>query len=92
MLYYYIMVDPDKHNHCKVGITKDPNQRIRAYRTSNPEIYFSKIYKLPHRIHERKILDLFKDICKVRSEYIHCCPTIAQNIIEGYFTDHNIDY
>ena len=36
MLYYYIMVDPDKPDKCKLGITTDPGSRIKAYK-SEPE-------------------------------------------------------
>lgn len=92
MLYYYIMIDPDKSHRCKVGITKDPKQRLRAYRTSNPAVYFSVVYKIPCSLHERKLLDLLRDVCVVRSEYIHYDPSLVQNIVEGYFTDNGISY
>lgn len=90
MLYYYIMVDPDKKNRCKLGITKNPAQRLKAYRTSNPDCYFLQTYVLPDKKHERQILDLFADVCMVRSEYVHCNPDLAQTIIEGYFSDNDI--
>ena len=40
MLYYYIMVDPDKPDKCKLGITTDPSSRIKAYKTAAPNCYF----------------------------------------------------
>lgn len=92
MIYYYILVDPDKTNKCKLGITKNPEQRIRPYRTSNPDCYFHKIYTIDSKYHEKAILAIIKNIFTVKSEYIHGSPNIVQNIIEGYFDDHDIDY
>lgn len=92
MLFLYILVDPDKPMKCKVGITKNPEQRIRPYRTSNPDCYFSVVYEIPDKIHEKYILELVKSIFTVKSEYIHGSPKIIQNVIEGYFDDREIDY
>jgi hypothetical protein len=89
---YYILIDPHKTDYCKVGITKNPEQRIKAYRTAAPDCYFKKLYNIPDKIHERRILDLLKDTVRVNREYIHCHPTIVQNIIEGYFDDTGITY
>ena len=86
------MVDPDKPNKCKVGITKDPSQRIRSYKTANPGCYFAAVYKDIDKYHEKRILDLLKDVAKVQSEYIHYHPRMVQNIVEGYFVDNNIEY
>lgn len=92
MIYYYILVDPDKPNRTKLGITKDPRQRIRAYRTAAPNCYYLETYKLPHKRHERKILELLKEVARVQSEYVHCNPSIVRNIVECYFEDNNIAY
>ena len=89
---YYILVDPDKPNKCKLGITKNEKQRIRAYRTAAPQCYYYSIYDNVEKIHEKKILDLLKDRFIVDREYIHCHPKIVQRIIEGYFTDKDIDF
>ncbi|UOK16772.1 hypothetical protein [Vibrio phage phiKT1024] len=91
-LYLYILVDPDKTSRCKVGITKNPDQRIKAYKTANPECYFSVVYIIPDRVHEKKVLSLLKEIFTVKSEYVHSSPKIVQNIIEGYLDDNEIDY
>lgn len=88
----YILIDPDKSHRCKVGISKNPDQRIRAYRTANPDCYFSKIYEIPHRMHEKRILSVLREAFTVRSEYVHASPKIVQNIIEGYFDDNDIEY
>lgn len=88
----YILIDPDKNNRCKVGITKNPNQRVKAYRTANPDCYFSEVYEIPHKLHEKRILDLLKDVFNVRSEYVHGSPRLVKNIIEGYFEDNEIEY
>lgn len=92
MLYFYILIDPDKTNKCKVGITINPDQRLKPYRTANPDCYFKKVYTIPDKIHEKRILSLLKDVFTVRSEYVHGSPNIVQNIIEGYFTDNEISY
>lgn len=91
-VFYYILVDPDKIGRCKIGITKNPDERIRSYRTANPDCYFKKIYSIPDKIHEKRILSLLKNVFTVRSEYVYCSPNIAQNIIEGYFDDNDIQY
>lgn len=91
MLYYYIMVDPDKPNKCKLGITKNPKQRIRAYKTAAPNCYFLSTYKIPNKLHEKRILELIKDVFRVESEYVHCNPALIKNIVEGYFVDNNIE-
>lgn len=92
MIYYYIMLDPDKPNMCKLGITSNPEQRLRNYKTAAPRCTFVKIYNIPEKRHERKILDIFKDIVSVQREVVHCSPDFAQRIIEGYLTDNNIEY
>jgi hypothetical protein len=86
------MVDPDKPNKVKVGVTIDPKQRISAYRTANPQCYFYAKYSNIDKKHEKRILDLFKDMFRVDREYIHCNPSIAKNIIEGYFTDNLVNF
>jgi len=92
MLWYYIMVDPDKPNKCKLGITEDPNTRIKAYKTANPNCYFLMTYSIPDKTHEKRILNLLKDRFTVKREYVHCHPNLVKNIVEGYFTDNNIDW
>lgn len=86
------MVDPDKPNKCKLGITQDPTQRIKAYRTAAPQSFFFKVYESFDKRHEKRILSLLKEIVTVDREYVHCSPSFAQNIIEGYFDDNNIPY
>jgi len=91
-VYYYIMVDPDKPNKCKVGITINPKQRLRTYRTAAPNCFFQKIYPNIPIIHEAKILDVLRNVARVQSEYVHFSPYIVQNIIEAYFDDNSIPY
>lgn len=91
-MFLYILVDPDKSNRCKIGITKNPGQRIKPYRTANPDCYFKIIYTIPDKIHEKRIHELFRTAFTVKSEYVYCSPNIAQNIIEMYFDDNGIDY
>ena len=92
MLYYYIMVDPDKPDKCKLGITHDPRSRMRAYKTAAPNAYYLKVYRIPERVHERRILETMRKVARVQSEYVHCAPAIVQNIVECYFADHDIAY
>ena len=92
MLYYYIMVDPDKPNKCKLGITTDPLNRIKAYKTAAPNCYFMETYTIPHRMHEKQILAVVKKVAKVQSEYVHCTPHLIKNIVESYFLDNDIKY
>jgi len=89
---YYLLVDPDKPTKCKVGITKDPNQRIKAYRTAAPQCYFQVVYDNVDRHHEKRILDQLRDVARVDSEFVHYHPQLVQNIVEGYFIDNNIDF
>lgn len=90
-LFYYILIDPDKPNRCKLGITRNPKQRLKSYRTANPQCSFLKVYELDDKKHEKKILDLLKDCFRVDREYIHADPRLVKNIIEGYFLDKS-DY
>jgi len=85
--YYYILVDPDKPNKCKLGITKDTAQRIVAYRTAAPQCSFVKVYNNVEKFHEKKILDILKDTFRVDREYVHCNPLLVKNIIDNYFED-----
>lgn len=84
---YYVLNDPDKPNGCKVGITKNPEQRIKSYRTAAPNCSFIKVFKNVEKYHEKRILDLLKDIYTVQSEYVHASPKMVLNTIEGYFDD-----
>jgi hypothetical protein len=87
MLYLYIMVDPDKKDRCKVGITKNVFSRLTSYRTANPDCAFFKVYNIPAAHHEKRILDLLKDVGTVRSEYVHLNPEFVAKVIEGYLKD-----
>ena len=86
-MYYYIMFDPDKASKCKVGITKNVEQRLRAYRTACPQCSFYKTWDLPDKRHEMIILDIIKDMFYVDREYVHCNPQIISNVVESYFED-----
>jgi hypothetical protein len=93
MIFYYILVDPDKENKTKLGITKNPQQRIKAYRTAAPSCYFKKIYKIPHKSHEKRILEEIRSAgFSVHSEYVHAHSDLIQNIVESYLDDKNIQY
>lgn len=90
MIFYYILVDPDKPNRCKLGITKNPKQRLKSYQTANPQCFFESVYTIPDKIHEKKLLDILNDCFRVNREYVHANPSIVKNIIEGYFLEKNI--
>lgn len=84
---YYILFDPDKPQTCKVGITKNPEQRLKAYRTAAPSCTFLKVFNNIPKYHEKRILELLKDIYTVKSEFVYAPPKMIQNIVEGYFDD-----
>jgi hypothetical protein len=86
------MVDPDKPNKCKLGISKNPWQRIKAYKTAAPNCYFLAIYTIPEKSHEKRILDLVRDVFRVDREFVHCPPSLIQNIVECYFQDNNMEH
>jgi hypothetical protein len=90
-IFYYILVDPDKPTKTKLGITKNPQTRIKAYKTAAPSCYFLAVYPLPDQSHEKKILNLLRDRFKVQSEYVHCHPELIKNIVEGYLVDNQLD-
>lgn len=90
MIFYYILRDPDKPHRTKLGITKDPPRRLRAYRTAAPSCVYLVVYEIPDRKIEKRILDLLRDRFMVQSEYVHCEPEIVKNIVEGYFVDYDI--
>lgn len=90
MLFYYIMIDPDKPKVCKLGITKNPIQRLSTYRTAAPNCYFLETYKINDKCHEKKILTLLKDIVTVRSEVVYCDPAFVKNVVEGYMSDNDV--
>lgn len=89
-LYYYVLFDPDKDHVCKVGITTNPTNRLKSYKTAAPRAFYYGLYNLPDRRHERQILDLMKERFTVRSEVVYCNPHIVKNIVEGYFMDNDI--
>lgn len=84
------MLDPDKPHRCKVGVTTNIMNRLRAYRTAAPNCKFLKVYNIPARYHETRILDLLRDITIVQSEYVHASPELVLRVVEGYMKDQNI--
>ena len=87
MITLYIMVDPDKANKCKIGITKNPKQRLTTYRTASPQCFFYSTFPIPAKKHEKQIIDIIREAFRVDREYIHCNPSIVKNIVEGYLND-----
>ena len=90
-MFYYILVDPDSPGRCKLGVTKNPDQRIKAYRTGSPNCHYLVVYDGVDKKHERRILDMLRDILTVRGEVVYGSPSMIQNHVEGYFTDNEID-
>lgn len=91
-LYYYILCDPDKPNVTKVGISKNPKQRLKTYRTSSPKCYFLSEYTLPDKRHEKKILNELRGAFRVISEVVYADPRLVKNVVESYFSDHDIEF
>lgn len=91
-MFYYLLCDPDKPHKCKVGVTKDPKQRIRAYRTAAPGCFFHTVYENVEKRHERRILEELRGMTRVDSEYVHSSPEMVQRVVEGYFIDNDIHF
>lgn len=91
-LYFYILVDPRRHGSYKVGITRNLKNRIKSYHTLAPESYYHTTYKIPDRSHESKIIYELAGAFRVTNEVVHGNLNIIQNIVEGYLTDHDIEY
>lgn len=85
----YILVDPDKPHTTKLGITKDPEQRIKAYRTAAPHSYFLIVYSNVDKKHEKKLISIIKDIATITSEFIRLPPEMVKNIVDCYFNEIN---
>lgn len=91
-MFFYILVDPSRDGVYKVGITKNPNQRLRSYRTAAPECYFHRVYSIPDRSHEKKIFYELSGAFKMNREVVYGPLSIIQNIIEGYLDDNEINH
>jgi hypothetical protein len=89
-LFFYILVDPDKTGYHKVGITKNPEQRIKSYRTAAPGAYFHKIYEIESKKNETDLLYELSGAFRVRSEVVKGPLNIIQNIVEGYLEEKNL--
>lgn len=87
MFYIYILDDPDKKNKCKIGVTKNPKQRLRTFRVAAPNCNFYKLYTVPERRHEKNILSIFKDITTVHNELVSCSPEFATRVVDSYIGD-----
>lgn len=88
-LYFYILKDPDCFDKSKVGITKNPTQRLRSYRTACPQCSFVYINEINNKKIEKDIIYHLKGQFKVDRELVHCNPSILKNIVEGLMEDFN---
>lgn len=89
-LFLYVLVDPDKNGVYKVGITTNPDQRLRSYRTAAPQAFFSSIYQIPHKKHEKRIFYELSGAFRMDGETVRGPLSIITNIIEGYLRDQSI--
>jgi len=91
MYYYYII--KIRESLIKVGITKNPEQRLKAYRTADPSLDFYKVYELP--MDKREILKKEKTILSelrrwytCRSETIESDnPRAIEMIVDGLLNE-----
>jgi len=90
--YFYILNEPDRAAGYKVGITTNPDQRLRTYRTASPQSYFEAVYEVPDRKHEKRIIYELSGAFRMDREVVYGPVSIIQNIIEGYLEDHGIHY
>ena len=84
------MVDPDKPNICKIGSTNNLERRLKEYRTASPQAFFSKTYKIHNRSHEKKIIEILKDIVPVDRECVRTGSEMVERVIDGYMGDHDV--
>lgn len=95
MFYYYLLTDRDKDKFCKLGITRNYQQRLRPYKTLSPNAYFYKVWEIPDTIQkeplERSILKVLSYIFLIKNETVIAPPAIVANVIEGFFLDENIE-
>ena len=89
-LYFYILEDLDRNNGHKVGITVNPNQRLRTYRTQSPNCTFRAVYPIPDKSVETKLLYELSGAFKTVREVVYGPISIIQTIVEGYLNDHDI--
>jgi predicted GIY-YIG superfamily endonuclease len=95
MFYYIIKI---KNNLIKVGITKNLEQRLKAYRTSDPLLSYYKTYKLDLDRKEtlkleKSILNELKRWYQCRSETVESDNTRAiEMIVEGIMEEYNGTY
>jgi len=80
MYYYYIIKIHD--NRIKVGITKNTDQRIKSYRTSDPTLSYYKIYELD--IEKKDVLYIERLILNELKRWFACrSETIESSNIEN---------
>jgi predicted GIY-YIG superfamily endonuclease len=95
MFYYIIKI---KNNLIKVGITKDLEQRLKAYRTSDPLLSYYKTYTLDLDRNEtlkleKSILNELKRWYQCRSETVESDNTRAiEMIVDGIMEEYNGTY
>ena len=89
-LYFYILSDSDRSNGHKVGITVNPDQRLRTYRTQSPGCTFHAIYPIPDKSIETKLLYELSGAFKTVREVVYGPLSIIQNIVEGYLEEHDL--
>ena len=86
-VFLYILVDPDKEGVYKVGITTNIKQRLKTYRTAAPQSYFTKIYEIPDKKHEKAIFYHLSGAFRMDKETVKGPLSIIINIIEGYLEE-----
>jgi hypothetical protein len=95
MFYYYLLTDKDKDKFCKLGVTKNYQQRLRPYKTLSPNAYFYKVWEISSNIQkeqlERSILRELSCVFIIQNETVIAPPSIVANVIEGFFLDENIE-
>ena len=89
-LYFYILSDSDRANGHKVGITINPDQRLRTYRTQSPGCVFHSLYPIPNKSIETKLLYELSGAFRTVREVVYGPLPIIQNIVEGYLIEHDL--
>ena len=87
--HFYILNEPDRASGYKVGITTNPTQRLKTYRTASPQSYFESLYRIGDKKHEKAIFYELSGAFRMDREVVYGPLSIIKNIIEGYLDEQD---
>lgn len=87
-LYFYVLTNPDVVSKCKIGITTNPESRLRSYRTANPQCSYELLTEIENRKFEKDFLFNIKAQFRVDREYVWCSPKVISSIASSMLNDY----